>query len=240
MYAHYGHELIREVLRTEKDKEFDDEIVDKLFMKIYRGFIEEMDAIDNGVPMFDGAEPKYAITTNLSSRVSHLNAPWYEENTSEKADAGFQKAMQLTGSELFDRIFHYAFSWWPARHIVKTAIEKRFETHESGLIIELERFCPWNDHYFELEEEMKLDPKPLYVLFADSTSGVRVRAIPVTSSSFVLRKALPERFRGIRDDELVVSSGIPTITFVHMSGFIGGAKTREDALRLAVLALEEK
>lgn len=239
IYAHYGHELIREVLKTKTDKEFDDEVLDKLYMKVYKGFVEEIDAIDNGVMMYDG-EPKYHISTNLSSRVAHLNNAWYEESSDAIAYSGFQKAMQLVGTELYDRIFHCALSWWPARHIVQQAIENRFQVHESGLIMQLERFCPWNEHYFELEEELKVEPKPLYVLFADSANGQRVRAIPVSSTSFELRKALPERLRGLRDDDLVKLTGIESIMFVHMSGFIGGAKTQEDALKLAVLGLEEK
>lgn len=241
VYAHYGHELIREVLRTEKQQEVDDNVLDKLYLKVYKSLIEEIDAIDNGVEMFEGGgEARYRITTNLSSRVGHLNAAWYEENTDEIAYEGFQKAMKLAGEELYDRIFNCALSWWPARHIVQQAIEKRFEVHPSGLIMELEKFCPWNEHYFELEEELKVEPKPLYVIFPDSTKGMRVRAIPVSSISFLLRKALPERLRGLRDEALVDLTGIETIMFVHMSGFIGGAKTREDAIKLAELGLAEK
>lgn len=240
VFAHYGHDLIREVLKTEKDKEFEDAVLDKLYMKVYKAFVEEIDAIDNGVPMCGEGEPKYHISTNLSSRVSHLNSPWYEESSDEKSYLGFQKAMRMVGAELYDRIFHCALSWWPARHIVQQAIENRFKVHDSGLIMELEQFCPWNEHYFELEEELKVDPKPLYVIFPDSARGMRVRSIPVSSTSFVLRKALPERLRGLRDADLVKLTGIESIMFVHMSGFIAGAKTREDALKLAVLGLEEK
>ena len=189
--------------------------------------------------MYDAGEPKYSITTNLSSRVSYLNSPWYEENSDEKAFAGFQKAMALVGVEFYDRIFHCALSWWPARDIVQRAIDERLKVHESGLILELESFCPWNEHFFELEAEQQLENKPLYVIFADSSNGWRVRAIPVSSTSFVLRKALPERLRGLRDENLVQLTGIETVTFVHMSGFIGGAKTKEDAMKLAELALQE-
>lgn len=214
-------------------------MIEKLYLKIYKSFIEEIDAVDNGVPLCDG-EPKYHISTNLSSRVGHLNTPWYEESSHEKSMEGFRKAMEMVGAELYDRIFHCALAWWPARHIVHQAIENRFKVHESGLIMELEQFCPWNEHYFELEEELKVTPKPLYVLFPDSANGMRVRAIPMSSSSFVLRKALPERLRGLRDGDLVKLTGIESILFVHMSGFIGGTQTREDALRLAALALQEE
>lgn len=229
------------MLRREKQTEFSDAVLDKIYMKVYKCFVEEIDAIDNGVTMHEGvAEPRYHISTNLSSRVARLNAPWYEENSDEKAFAGFEKAMQMVGAEFSEQVLHSALSWWPARDIVQRAIEGRFKVHPSGLVLELERFCPWTEHFFELEEELRVEPKPLYVLFADSTSGTRVRAIPESSASFELRKALPERLRGLRDNELAQLTGIESIVFVHMSGFIGGTKTREDALRLAALALEEK
>lgn len=239
VFAHYGHELIREVMKTEKDREFPAEVLDKLYIKVYKSIIEELDAVDNGVPMFENGEPKYHISTHLSARVGQLNTPWYEESTPEKSYQGFTKAMAMVGAELYDKIFHCALSWWPARDIVQQAIENRYQVHPSGLILDLASFCPWNEHFFELEEELKLDPKPLYVLFADSANGMRVRAIPVSSTSFVLRKALPERLRGLRDNDLVKLTGIESLLFVHMSGFIGGAQTRADALKLAELAINE-
>lgn len=53
--------------------------------KIYENFIEEIDAIDNGIDQFEGM-PKYRISTNLSTRVSYLNPSWNEENADEMVD----------------------------------------------------------------------------------------------------------------------------------------------------------
>jgi uncharacterized UPF0160 family protein len=49
-----------------------------------------------------------------------------------------------------------------------------------------------------------------------------VQAVPVSSDSFESRKALPEPWRGLRDDKLSEATGIPGCIFVHASGFIGG------------------
>jgi uncharacterized UPF0160 family protein len=49
---------------------------------------------------------------------------------------------------------------------------------------------------------------------------------------------LPESWRGIREKELDAISGIPGCIFVHMSGFIGGNRTRDGALHMAVKALQ--
>lgn len=61
------------------------------------------------------------------------------------------------------------------------------------------------------------------MVYSDETAGNwRVQAVPVTSDSFESRKALPEQWRGLRDEELSAVSGIPGSIFAHASGFIGG------------------
>ena len=94
---------------------------------------------------------------------------------------------------------------------------------------------------FELERELSVPApiQPLYVVYPDETGGNwRVQAIPVSPESFESRKALPEPWRGIRDEELSRLSGIEGCIFVHASGFIGGNKTKEGALEMARRALK--
>lgn len=64
-----------------------------------------------------------------------------------------------------------------------------------------------------------------------------MQAVSLTPGSFENRLPLPAVWRGLRDDELSKESGIDGCVFVHMSGFIGGAKTFEGALALARKAL---
>ena len=79
----------------------------------------------------------------------------------------------------------------------------------------------------------------LYILFSDNTPpAYRIQAMPVSPDSFENRKALPAQWRGLRDDELSKVSGIEGCIFVHASGFIGGNKTYEGALQMALKALE--
>ena len=80
----------------------------------------------------------------------------------------------------------------------------------------------------------------------------------MSPESFASRKALPEAWRGIRDDELSKLSSIEGCIFVHASGFIGGTlrillrlphnlravsvhsgnTTKEGALKMAKIALD--
>lgn len=78
---------------------------------------------------------------------------------------------------------------------------------------------------FELEQEAGVarEALPLYVIYPDEFGGNwRIQAVPVSPESFESRKALPEAWRGLRDDELSRVSGVEGCIFVHASGFIGG------------------
>ncbi len=65
----------------------------------------------------------------------------------------------------------------------------------------------------------------------------RIQAVSQSPGSFESRHALPAAWRGLRDEELSKSSGVPGGVFVHASGFIGGAATEEGVLAMARLAL---
>lgn len=54
-----------------------------------------------------------------------------------------------------------------------------------------------------------------------------------------LRIAYPEAWRGQEPEALRELSGVETATFCHRAGFIGGAQTRDDAIKLAERLVEE-
>lgn len=43
--------------------------------QLYENFVEEVDAVDNGISQCDG-EARYTVSTTLSARVAHLNPRW--------------------------------------------------------------------------------------------------------------------------------------------------------------------
>ena len=193
--------------------------------------MEEIDAIDNGISTHDG-EPRYQITSTLSSRVSHLRPNWTDPV--QDFDAGFYKALDLVRPEFLDRVKYYANVWWPARSLVEKALENRFKVHASGKIIELESGgCPFKEHLYELEEEQGLSGEILYAIFTDPNGTWRVLAVAVKDQAFESRLKLHSEWLGLRDEELTEVSKIEGCTFVHAAGFIGGNKTRAGALQMA-------
>lgn len=232
IYCHYGKSILKQLL-----EDVNENVIESLFYRIYEGFIQEIDAIDNGIPICEGKQ-RYYYSTHLSARVKHLNPSWNDPNPD--TDAAFHKAMEVVGEEFKDKVLRLYKEWWPAHSMVEEAINKRYDIDNSGEIIELNQFCPWTTHLFEIEKELKIEPGIKYVLFPASLSRTvwRVQSVPVEDNSFVLRKPLLECWRGLRDDELNKISGIEGCIFVHASGFIGGNSNREGALEMARKSLK--
>ncbi|KAI0004305.1 metal-dependent protein hydrolase [Russula compacta] len=237
VYKHFGREIVSNQLQLPPD----DARVESLWLKLYREFIEALDGIDNGISQYpSGLQPKYRNRTDLSSRVGWLNPAWNEPLDSQTVDAQFLKASQLAGEEFLGRLNYYGQSWLPARDLVLAAITQRANVEPSGRIVVFEQYAPWKEHLFELEQELAVPAhaQPFYVIYPDETGGNwRVQAIPVSPESFESRKALPEPWRGVRDDDLSGIAGIDGCIFVHASGFIGGNKTKGGALEMAKKAL---
>jgi len=236
VYFYFGREIIAHLL----EKDVTDPVVEKVFDKVYENFVEEIDAIDNGISTHDG-EPRYSINTNISARVAHLHPTWQDKNPDY--DAGFQKAIELTRTEFLDRVNYYGKVWWEARDIVAKVLQTRFEVHASGRVLDFSVVggVPWKEHLFELEVEegLKDDSNILYTIYTDQNGLWRIQCVPVRARSFENRLSLPSQWRGVRDGELESISGVEGATFVHAGGFIGGAKTREGVMKMAEIALEQ-
>ncbi|XP_043481688.1 MYG1 exonuclease isoform X1 [Leptopilina heterotoma] len=229
IYCHFGHRIIKQIIPEVTDEND----IEEIFKKVYDTLIQEIDALDNGVPMFD-AEPLYRIHTHLGARVKGLNPPWNKKNMD--VEEQFRKAMALVGEEFNEFITYAAQVWLPAKNLVKEALLNRFEVDPSGEIMELKQPCPWTEHMFALEKELKIDPIIKYVIFQDNS--YRIQAVPLEMGSFVCRIFLPEEWAGLRDEELSKVSGIEGGIFVHAARFIGGNKTRDGALQMARKALK--
>ncbi|TNY21272.1 putative GAMM1 protein [Rhodotorula diobovata] len=240
IYKHFGQEVLSTVL----GEPIDSPVVQQLWLKMYADFVEAFDGIDNGVAQYITTEPpRYRSRTDISARVGALNPRWNEPSTDEVLLERFERASKMCGQEFLDRLDYLHKAWLPARDIVVRAVEKRKDVHPSGKVIVFDEFCPWKEHLHVLEDELSIpaDELPLYVLYPESEapdSKWRVQAVAVSPESFDSRKALPEAWRGVRDDALSTLTGIPGCIFVHAAGFIGGNVTKEGALQMAVKALE--
>ncbi|KAL7309505.1 hypothetical protein PS15m_010375 [Mucor circinelloides] len=240
VYKHFGKEVVMHLLgKTEVDED-----VEMLYEKTYHGFVEALDANDNGISAYPNTvSPLYKESpTSLYHRVAKKNPNWNEPMTDAEIDARFVEASDMAGAELVDYVKGLQVSWLPARSLVVDALDKATDVHPSGRVIALDRSCPWKEHLLDLEKERGLvnDKSVLYVLYPESSpeGNWRIQCVPLRPEGFENRKSLPEAWRGFRDDELSRISGVDGCIFTHAGGFIGGNKSRHGAYEMARLAIE--
>lgn len=250
VYMHFGKPIIAQHIKCPEDSLE----VDVLWQKIYEDFVEALDAHDNGISVYDPSETKdlkkrfYDSGINLGSLIGDLNDHYDDEQkTAEEAQAAedqrFLSASSLMGTTFLRKLTYHHRSWLPARTLVHDTFSKRKEYGQDGRIMVFSKGCPWKDHLYTLEaqEENQGQAKVLYVLYPESEhegAKWRIQAVSESKDSFQSRKALPEAWRGVRDDELSTKSGIEGCIFVHASGFIGGNTSKTGALEMARNAVE--
>lgn len=234
VYKHYGRDVIRRIAEG-CGVAMDDALLSKLYDRVYKGFVQEIDAIDNGIKVAEATN--YRITTNLSARVGKLNPRWNEDNSDDIANLRFAGAVQLCGHEFVECVHGLLTSWLPARSIVEEAIGRRHEVHASGEVVQLSGYCPWSSHLFDIEGELGIGGEVKYVLYEDTHGKWRIQAVPVEEGSFDSRKKLPAPWRGLRDDDLSKHLDLPGCIFVHAAGFIGGHATLDGVREMASRAV---
>lgn len=67
----------------------------------------------------------------------------------------------------------------------------------------------------------------------------RIQAVSKSASSFENRVSICKAYRGLRNAELNAAAGLPDCEFVHAAGFIGGAWSKESAIKMAEASLAE-
>jgi len=128
----------------------------------------------------------------------------------------------------------------PARAVFKKYWDQRKDFHPSGEFIYFEdAFCPWKGNLFHFEEEENCEGKIKFVFFKDNRGMFRASTVPPKPNSFEQRVPLHKDWRGLKELPLQEKSGIADASFVHASGFIGGAWSLESVLKMALLSIEE-
>lgn len=239
VYCVFGKELIRTLLNVKEKDDKTQRMIDALFEKAYVEFFEEIDAIDNGVEIATGQDViyNYHINSGISSRVARLN-PTSAQATPEERLKQFHKAMEVVGAEIVEGIQFLGENWWPQQTKFKEIIENRHKYDASGQIVKIEdgqELLGWKSAFFNIEEELGIVNELKYIIYkgVGDKPQWRTTAVPVNLKSFLCRIPLKEEWRGKRDEELQAISGIQDASFVHMSGFTGGAYS-EAGIKLMV------
>lgn len=215
LWKEFGHKIVANTA--------DPELVWNL---IDRDLIQGVDANDNGaMPMADYP----AQVRTFSHIISGFNPNW---DSTESEDEAFLKAVEFA-EVVFDNFIAEADSKAKARKIVEEAIEQ-----SEGHIAVLSQYVPWQEFILTSENEKAKEIQ--FVIFPSNRGGFNWQCVPDAINSFGQRKAVPEEWKGLRDEELQKVTGVETATFCHPAGFIGGAEKFLDAITLATMAVEAK
>lgn len=265
VYMHFGRAIIAQHMSLSVDHPDVDLLYKKLytdFIEAVDANDNGISAYDPAAVAAANLEKRFKDGgVTLASIVSDMNNPDPTSPPGEPQDEDslFGRASTLIGNVFARKLHHASSSWLPARTTVGSAYQSRTDIHPSGRIIVLPQGgVPWKEHLYNFEKdasagnEIDSAAQVYYVLYPENAtedSKWRVQCVSESEGSFVSRKPLPEVWRGVRDqdlDGLMASEAekagkdkLPEgAVFVHASGFIGGHKTREGAMAMAVRSLE--
>lgn len=192
--------------------------------KIDKKIVQTIDATDNGqfsiINKFD-----FEIVT-IPNLISVYNSNWDEE---EKQDIFFLQAVEFAENILI-KIIIDEDSKEKAKILIETAIEES----ENQIII-LEKFLPWKECLLQSTNPKAKDI--LFVIFPSNREGYNICTVPKELGSFESKKLFPIEWKGLRDEELQKITGVNTAFFCHNERFICCTRTKDDALKIAELAI---
>lgn len=230
VYKHFGLELLKAY-----------EIPDKYYEEIYEEYFLSVDAIDNG----------YDIDHTL--RINHEGANLEQDALDESVKTVnktcpilFRGLASCVGLYNDTEDFEGALSFvkkdldmylkrFKNMADTKEMIEERIKATEGEVLVVESKD---NISYLVCDLEKKYNRDYKYIICNDKI--IKVYAAKVEKWSYEMKKPLYEKWRGLRDEELVKVSGIKGAKFVHVTGFLGVCETIEAAEEMCAKSLQNQ
>ena len=188
--------------------------------------IQQIDAQDNGVDVMTSQVP---IMTLCDIIYTFIPTGAGED----EIEKGFFEAVEFAKKILYKVTKKFVDSYENYR-MIKNELKKQ-NVKQSHILV-LEKSVPWKDTILELDRNENV----LYVVYQDVTGSWCTQTVPKEANSFAARKDLPKIWGGLNNDDLSKLTGIENCTFCHPALFICGNKTKEGAISMAKVAVENK
>ena len=188
--------------------------------------IQQIDAQDNGVDVMTSQVP---IMTLCDIIYTFIPTGAGED----EIEKGFFEAVEFAKKILYKITKKFVDSYENYR-MIKNELKKQ-NVQQSHILV-LEKSVPWKDTILELDRNEDV----LYVVYQDVTGSWCTQTVPKEANSFAARKDLPNKWGGLNNDDLSKLTGIENCTFCHPALFICGNKTKEGAISMAQVAVENK
>lgn len=185
--------------------------------------VSTIDAIDNGVDL--GVNSKVNIFS-VSDVIGSFNLVGHEgKEDASKHDEAFYKALAVA-TEILKRVMVEAKDFSESLSTYKKAYE---EAEDKRLVV--------TDKHISKECLTEI-PDVIYVVHPYHNNTWTVRAVRKDPRSFENKKSMPEDWAGKEGEVLQKITGVSDAIFCHNARFFANAKSKEGAIALARLALE--
>ncbi|PDT28232.1 metal-dependent hydrolase [Rhizobium sp. L9] len=216
IWKHYGREYL-------VASGLPDHHVEALHSNFDIGFVLPIDLTDNGALSPSG--PLASLT--LPALLETLK-PVFDEEEPEADDRAFHAALAIARSFIDAGIAQRA-----AKLRAEAIVYRAIEVAGQGRILELPRGMPFRPAI------VKAGADHLLFVVHPREKDWCVTGIRRGDDGFELRADLPATWAGLTNGELEAACGIEGASFCHNGRFIAAARTREAALAMAELAVQE-
>ena len=225
IWKHYAHNYLSKIgIPTSvciNDRTY--ELINPLVTTITNKWIKMIDLVDNG---------EVSGPTIISEVISSLR-PLFGERTPRNCDKQFMKAVK-TLQEIFERsCFHHAEGL--IRQYKYEEGEKTFLL--DGYVFYSEEPLPYYERIHDSTAHFSIHPTFEYV----NSEDIRYLINPVrTGYMQKFKTPIPDMLLGMREEEILKRSGCKNIIYVHHTGFVASALTKEDAISFCQYLLNLK
>ncbi|VAW13233.1 hypothetical protein MNBD_BACTEROID05-267 [hydrothermal vent metagenome] len=187
-----------------------------------------VDSADNGINTFN--QVRADIFPYIIHNITMVFRPTWKEEEEGTKDymTAFMDYLPVARNILEREIVHAKDEIEGGKLVVDA-----YKKTEDKRIVTIDGHYPW-------EDVLNNYPEPLYVVKPDHQNGGawKVKAVRDIAVGFENRKDLPEEWAGRRGEELAEITGVPDAIFCHNKRWIAVAGSKEGALALAKLAVE--
>lgn len=196
----------------------------RVAQKFDKIFVQPVDALDNGVPIIKSViDDVYPFSFN--STVTAFNPTWKEDDG--QRDVCFMEAVGVF-KKIIERVLIMLVHEDEARELVI----KDYENADDKRIVVLGSNYPFQEVLTEY-------PEPLIAVYkSPQLESWHAKAVWDSNNMFNNRIKFPLSWAGKMNSELQKVSGVEDALFCHNKLFLATAKTKEGAITLAKLAIE--
>lgn len=198
---------------------------EELFLMIDKEFVLGIDAIDNGV----FPTPNSYRVNSVSDLIAHFKPTWLEDKNLE--NQYFYDACIFANT-----VFQNMIRQFSDKLMAKSKVESALKDC-SGFILMLGESMPFME--FILQSKLEIASQILYVIAPNSRGQYSIHAVQKNMETFENRLPLCSEWGGKTTEELQLMTGIETFQFCHKNLFLATAKTLEDAIKIAQLAIKK-